>query len=155
PVREAHVWTNRPIWPQAPSVTSRPKAEDAPAHVHWDEFLGPAPERPYNSAYHPFKWRGWWGFGTGAPGDMACPTANMAFMALKLQYPNTIEAENGPINPETYPAWARIAFQFPARGDMPAVKFVWYEGKNDGKNILPAPDLVKGQGERDKGPSVF
>jgi len=155
-VREAHVWTNRPIWPQAPSVTKRPEPSPAPPNVHWDLFLGPAPERPYAKGYHPFAWRGWWDFGTGALGDMACHTANMAFMALKLAYPTTISAESGEINPETYPAWARIAFEFPTRGDMPPVKFVWYEGKKqDNKNVLPSPELVKGQGEREGRYSIY
>src|SRR5262245_37931707 len=82
PVREFPVWTNRPIWPQAPSVLSRPPETSVPKHVHWDLFLGPAPFRPYavyepdekgnrRPAYHPFAWRGWWDFGTGALGDMA------------------------------------------------------------------------------------
>jgi predicted dehydrogenase len=144
PVHEAHVWTNRPVWPQAPDITARPKeTPPVPAHVHWDLFLGPAPERPYSPVYHPFKWRGWWDFGTGALGDMACHTANMAFRALNLAHPSTIEAENDPINPETYPGWAQITFQFPARGDMPPVKFVWYEGKKNGKKVLPPADLVQ------------
>jgi predicted dehydrogenase len=157
-VKEAHVWTNRPIWPQAPTVTKRPNPEPVPPHVHWDEFLGPAPERPYAKGYHPFAWRGWWDFGTGALGDMACHTANMAFMALKLQYPTSIQAENGEINPETYPAWARITFQFPAGSDQTkaGVKFMWYEGKTpDGKNVLPAADLVKGQAKRETGNSIY
>jgi predicted dehydrogenase len=146
PVREAHVWTNRPIWPQAPTVTARPTdMPPVPPNVHWDLFLGPAPFRPYNSAYHPFKWRGWWDFGTGALGDMACHTANMAFMALKLGHPVSVVAENGDINPETYPSWATITFQFPAREDMPPVKFVWYEGKRNGKKNLPPTDLLHGE----------
>jgi predicted dehydrogenase len=142
PVREVHVWTNRPIWPQAPSVTRRPKPAPIPQGVHWDVWLGPAPERPYAPGYHPFAWRGWWDFGTGALGDMACHTANLPFMALMLGSPSTVQAENGAINPETYPGWARIVFQFPARGDMPPVKFVWYEGKNDGQRVLPPKDLL-------------
>ena len=142
PVREVHVWTNRPIWPQAPGVTKRPAPKPVPKNVHWDLWLGGAPERPYAPGYHPFAWRGWWDFGTGALGDMACHTANLAFMALKLGYPTSIEAENGAINPETYPGWARITFQFPARGDMPAVKFVWYEGRNQGGRVLPPKELL-------------
>jgi predicted dehydrogenase len=142
PVREAHVWTNRPVWPQAPGLTKRPKEEECPKYVHWDLFLGPAPERPYSPAYHPFKWRGFWDYGTGALGDMACHTANMAFMALKLGYPTSIVAESGELNDETYPAWARITFEFPARGDMPPVKFFWYEGKRDGKKVLPPDNLL-------------
>lgn len=146
PVREAHVWTNRPVWPQAPGVVSRPTERPAvPAHVHWDAFLGPAKYRPYHGAYHPFKWRGWWDFGTGALGDMACHTANMAFMALDLGYPDSVYAENGPLNPETYPAWATVKFQFPARGYLPPVDFYWYEGKlPNGEKNLPPKELFHG-----------
>ena len=99
-----------------------------PQTLHWDLWLGTAPERPYSPAYHPFNWRGWWDFGTGALGDMACHTVNMAFMALKLGYPMSVEAETSKLNPETYPAWARIRYEFPARGDMPPVNLTWYEG---------------------------
>ena len=95
-----------------------------PKHVHWDLFLGVAPERPYavyppngkgerKCAYHPFDWRGWWDFGTGALGDMACHTANMAFMALKLGYPTSVVAECGELNPETYPSWATVVLRVP------------------------------------------
>ena len=143
PVREVHVWTNRPIWPQAPKVTKRPEPQEAPKNVHWDLFVGPSPERPYAPGYHPFAWRGWWDFGTGALGDMACHTANMAFMALKLAYPETIIAEAGDVNPETYPSWAHVTWTFPARGDMPPVTFHWYEGRRDGKKVLPPEALLK------------
>ncbi len=145
PVTEAHVWTNRPIWPQAPKLTKRPDPAELPPNVHWDLWLGPAPERPYAKGYHPFAWRGFWDFGTGALGDMACHTANMAFRALKLGYPTSVSAENGPINPETYPGWATITFQFPARRRMPPVKFVWYEGHHDGKKNLPPKELLHGE----------
>ncbi len=145
PVTEAHVWTDRPIWPQAPKLTKRPDPKPVPPHVHWDLWLGPAPERPYGDGYHPFAWRGFWDFGTGALGDMACHTANMAFRALKLGSPISISAENGEINPETYPGWATITFQFPARGDMPPVKFVWYEGHHNGQKNLPPADLLHGE----------
>ncbi len=142
-IKEIHVWTNRPIWPQSPSVRERPKdTPPVPATVHWDEFLGPAPERPYNPAYHPFKWRGWWDFGTGALGDMACHTANMAFMGCKLGYPTSVMAENEEINPETYPGWARVVLEFPSRGDMGPCTFTWYEGKRDGKKLLPPEELL-------------
>ncbi len=145
PVTEVHVWTNRPIWPQAPKLTKRPAPKPVPPHVHWDLWLGPAPERPYADGYHPFSWRGFWDFGTGALGDMACHTANMAFRALKLGSPASVSAENGEINPETYPGWATITFQFPARGEMPPVKFVWYEGHRDGKKNLPPKELLHGE----------
>jgi predicted dehydrogenase len=155
PVRAAHVWTNRPVWPQAPKVTARPPEAPVPASVHWDEFIGPAPFRPYaeypegqsrrrsRGAYHPFNWRGWWDFGTGALGDMACHTANLAFRALKLGYPASVVADATDLNPETYPSSAKVTFQFPAREDMPPVTFTWYEGRRDDKKLLPPEDLVK------------
>jgi predicted dehydrogenase len=143
-VKEVHVWTNRPIWPQAPAVTARLPEQTVPEYVHWDLFLGPAPERPYNAGYHPFKWRGWWDFGTGALGDMACHTANLPFMALKLGYPTKVSAESDAVNPETYPGWAKVTYEFPARGELPPVKFIWYEGKKDGKLVLPPKELLQG-----------
>ena len=86
-----------------------------PGHVDWESFIGPAPMRPYHPNYTPFKWRGWWDFGTGALGDMACHTANLAYMACQLTQPNHIEdAGTGPINPETFPAWSSIKMKFPA-----------------------------------------
>jgi predicted dehydrogenase len=151
-VKEAHVWTNRPVWPQAPLITKRPKASAPPSHIHWDEWLGPAPERPYSAEkqynghppYHDFNWRGWWDFGTGALGDMACHTANLAFRALKLGHPTSAIAECGDLNPETYPRWATVVLQFPARSNMPPVKFFWYEGQKLGEKNLPPMDLFHG-----------
>jgi predicted dehydrogenase len=145
PIKEVHLWTNRPIWPQSPTVTKRPAAETPPKTLHWDLFLGPAPERPYGQGYHPFKWRGWRDFGTGALGDMACHTANMPYMGLKLGLPTSISAESEPINPETYPGWAKVTYEFPARGEMPAVKVTWYEGRKDGKLVLPPLELLHGK----------
>lgn len=150
-VREAHVWTNRPGWPQAPAVMARPTEIVAvPPTVHWDLFLGGAPERPYHPSYHPKNWRGWWDFGTGALGDMGCHTANMPFKALKLEYPTSVVAEAGDVNPETYPSWATVVWEFPARGELPPVKFTWYEGKKSKKDgtfqmNLPPADLFKGE----------
>jgi predicted dehydrogenase len=158
PIQEVHVWTNRPIWPQAPKVITRPEPSPVPQGVHWDLFLGPAPERPYaiypkeivgekarrKGAYHSFNWRGWWDFGTGALGDMACHTANLAFRALKLGYPTSIVAESGPVNPETCPGWARIVFEFPAREGLPPVKLTWYEGHQGDKRVLPPEELTRG-----------
>jgi predicted dehydrogenase len=141
-VKEVHVWTNRPIWPQSPKVTARPTGTtEIPKHVHWDEFIGPAPMRPYAPGYHPFAWRGWWDFGTGALGDMACHTANMAFMALKLGYPTSVMAECEKINNETYPGWAKVALEFPARDTMAPVTLRWYEGKLDGVLVHPPKEL--------------
>ncbi len=153
PVREVHVWTNRPVWPQAPKVTSRPtETPPVPPNVHWEEFIGPAPMRPYNPAYHPFAWRGWWDFGTGAIGDMGCHTANLPFMALQLEYPTSIKAESEKPNPETYPGWATVAYQFPARGSQPPVRMVWYEGQlPSGKKNLPPMELFHGEKPTDSG----
>jgi len=144
-VREVHVWTNRPIWPQAPGVTDKkpPKEAKAPKNVNWDAFLGPAPERHYAAGIHPFAWRGFWDYGTGAIGDMACHTANMAFMALKLAHPIHLAAEAGDVNPLTCPSYAHVVMQFPSRGDLPPVTLHWYEGKKDGKKMLPSEELVE------------
>ena len=145
PVKEVHVWTNRPVWPQAPEITKRPnKAEVWPPTIHWDAFIGGARLRPYVAkVYHPFNWRGWLDFGTGAIGDMACHTANMAFRALKLGHPTRVSAESGEVNQETYPAWAKVKMNFPARDEMPPVTLTWYEGKKDGKLVLPPEELLK------------
>jgi len=163
PVREVHVWTNRPVWPQAPGVMSRPSdTPPVPKHVHWDLFLGVAPERPYavyppnskgekKGAYHAFNWRGWWDFGTGALGDMACHTANMAFMALKLGHPTSAEGQCGDLNPETCPSWASVVLEFPARESMPPVKLFWYEGKKDGRKNLPSAEKMQGRKPSDSG----
>lgn len=150
-VREVHVWTNRPVWPQSPKVTKRPPSTTPPKHVHWDLFLGPAPERPYAPGYHPFAWRGWWDFGTGALGDMACHTANMPFMGLRLGLPTLISAESEPLNDETYPGWAKVVFEFPARGSLPPVKLTWYEGRKDGNLVLPPLELLQGKADKFSG----
>ena len=134
---ELHVWTNRPIWPQG---LDRPAGEDAvPANLDWDLWLGPAPKRPYKSGvYHTFNWRGWFDFGTGALGDMACHTVNMPFRALKLGYPDVIECEAASeIHAETFPKTARIRFEFPAREGLPPLKFWWYDGNPGDKSQAP------------------
>lgn len=141
-VREVHIWTNRPIWPQG---LGRPPEKPVPQHVHWDEFLGPAPYRPYSDAYHPFKWRGWLDFGTGALGDMACHTCNMAVMSLQLFDPIAVEAQHDPewtgeARKESYPKWSIIKFEFGPRGDMPPCTLTWYDG---GKR--PPEELLQGQ----------
>ncbi len=125
-VREVHVWTNRPIWPQN---RQRPtETPPVPATLNWDLWLGPAPERPYHSAYVPFAWRGWWDFGTGALGDMACHTMNLPYMALRLGAPSAVSAETAqPVNNETYPEGCTVTYEFPARGNLPAVRLYWYE----------------------------
>jgi len=152
-VHQVHVWTNRPVWPQA---MDRPLGEDpVPATLDWDVWIGPAPMRPYlgshnpderNGIYEPFNWRGWQDFGTGALGDMACHTVNMAFRALNLDYPTEIEAMPfGQMNKESYPIGSKIRFDFPKRNaripvehphlfhhdrkiEHDAVALWWYDG---------------------------
>jgi len=163
PVRQVHVWSDRPIWPPG---MDRPAGEDpVPASLDWDLWLGPAPWRPYKSHwpehetakgkrgrayYHPFTWRGWQDFGTGALGDMACHLVNMPFRALKFGYPTEIEAESSPINKESWPLKSKIRFEFPAREGLVPVTFWWYDGGNpkpghpyehDGNN-KPPQDIV-------------
>jgi predicted dehydrogenase len=143
-VTEVHVWTNRPVWPQAPDVTDEkpPKVGPVPAGVHWDEFLGTAPAREYAADIHPFKWRGYWDYGTGAIGDMACHTANMAFLGLKLGHPLRVAGTATGLNPLTCPSAAQVMIQFPARGAMTPLTLHWYEGKKDGRKVLPPDALV-------------
>ncbi len=143
-VREAHCWTNRPIWPQG---IDRPQDTPAvPATLDWDLWLGPAPQRPYHSAYVPFKWRGWWDFGTGALGDMACHIMDMAYWSLDLGYPTSVEAQHEGGTAESPPKWAIITYQFPARNDNPPVKFVWYDG-----NKVPDNELMEGENPKKYG----
>ncbi len=122
-VPELRFWTNRPWWPQG---IERPLEEFyTPATFDWNLWLGPAPERPYNPAYAPFKWRGWWDFGTGTLGDMACHIMDAAFWTLDLGYPTRVVPESSPLNRETAPAGSRITYYFPAKGTRPEVKVAW------------------------------
>ena len=133
PVREVHVWTDRPLrglnsvyWPQG--VDRPTETPPVPDTLDWDLWVGPAPFRPYNPAYLPFKWRGWWDFGTGALGDIGCHALDPVFRALKLGYPVSVEAVSTLVNNETYAVASVVHYRFPARGDMPAVKLTWYDG---------------------------
>ncbi len=142
---ELHVWSNRPIWPQG---IDRPAGEDkVPETLDWDCWLGPAKPRPYkgNRTYHDFNWRGWFEFGTGALGDMACHTVNMPFRAMKLGYPNVVELEDASTkHDETYPLTSRIRFEFPERDGLPPVKFWWYDGNPTRPGThRPEPEIVK------------
>ncbi len=132
---ELHVWSNRPVWPQG---LERPTGEDTvPENLDWDLWLGPAAMRPYKKNYCPFNWRGWFDFGTGALGDMACHTVNMPFRALKLGFPNVVELEMASkFFPETFPKTSRIRFEFPEREGLPPIKFWWYDG-NPGDPLKP------------------
>ena len=157
PVREVHVWTNRPIWPQ--NIAQRPARQDVRGGLHWDLWLGTAPNRPYNQAYCPFAWRGWWDFGTGAIGDMACHTMNLAFMALNLGVSGhdaactSIVADVAQaVNNETAPEGCTVTYEFPERrnlppgeGRLPACRLLWYERRR------PAMALFQGQQPSESG----
>jgi predicted dehydrogenase len=155
PVHEAYVWTNRPIWPQG---QVRPTESDpVPAGFDWDLWLNTAPNRPFKekwpeaalakmspnvlqfspNLYHPFNWRGWFDFGTGPLGDMACHTVNWPFRALKLGYPTEIEASSTGMTADMYGLSSKIRFEFPARESLPPVTLHWLDGGN-----LPPADLT-------------
>ncbi len=134
-VREVHAFTNRPVWPQA---LLRPTETPAvPDTLDWDLWLGPAPERPYHPAYHPWKWRAWKDFGTGALGDMACHILDPVFWALKLKYATSVQGSYAKVctemwkhleHPESYPMASKIHLEYPAREGLPPVKVSWYDG---------------------------
>ena len=166
-VTEVHGWTDRPIWPQG--VNRPAETPPVPATLDWDLWLGVAPRRPYSPAYVPFKWRGFWDFGTGALGDMGCHVCDLPFWALKLNAPTTISAEQEGMTLESPPTASIITFEFPERengpwvtltqdttakrlrddakkSSLPPVKFVWYDGRKK-----PSADLVKGRKLPDNG----
>jgi predicted dehydrogenase len=135
-VTEVHAWTNRPVWPQGalPNPTSMP----VPPTVDWDLWLGVAQERPYSDAYLPFTWRGFYDFGSGSLGDMACHILGAPNMALRLTAPTSVECISQDGKSDTFfPAKSVIRFDFPARGTMPPVKIFWYDAKREDQPDLP------------------
>jgi len=162
-VKSVHVWTNRPVWPQKPdlreslekySVTVKANQPDraeqliaakkaeldrALETLDWDLWLGTAPLRPFwPGIYHDFKWRGWWDFGSGALGDMACHTVNLPYSACDLKFPTSVVAKTSGHDFDSYPARSEIKFEFPATDNRPAIEFYWYDGGN-----LPPTDILK------------
>ncbi len=163
PVRELHLWSDRPWWPQG---MTRPAGNDAvPDTLDWDLWIGPAPMRPFkaewpeghlaleqierrlrSAVYHPWNFRGWWDFGTGSLGDMGCHHVNTPLRALKLKHPTTISAMSTKVMPETAPLASVVTYEFPARDDMPPLRAVWYDGGL--KPLSPIPDIpLGGSGE--------
>ena len=143
-ITEVHVWSNRPLWPQG---MQRPKGEDpVPDTFDWDLWLGPAPRRPFvnqwpadslevaqvaahqRGVYHPWNFRGWFDFGTGALGDMGCHRFNTMFRALKLDYPTSVDATSTRVLSESFPLGSIVTYEFPAREGMPPLRVVWYDG---------------------------
>jgi len=145
-VTELHVWTDRPAGWWAQGITRPKETPPVPPTLNWDVWLGPAPVRPYNPAYVPFAWRGFWDFGTGGIGDMGIHNLDTAYWGLELGAPTSAEVKDcspGLLDPamkETAPLWSIIEFKFPARGSKPAVKMMWYDGGQ-----LPPEDLFFGE----------
>jgi predicted dehydrogenase len=145
-VREVHVWTDRPVWPQG---IVRPKESfPVPGSLNWDLWLGPAPVRPYNPLYHPFNFRGWYDFGSGALGDMGCHTFHVIVRSLDLGLPISVSADRTfqrifapgqkpeptwtrsivESTPESFPSSSIVTWNFAARGSKPPVRMCWYDG---------------------------
>jgi predicted dehydrogenase len=174
PVHEVHVWTNRPLvyWPQGlprptglapPDVRNRfgnpwtfrhvqdvlaaamGGGGEPPAGLDWNMYLGPiANDVPYHPIYHPFNWRGWLDFGSGALGDMGAHLIDHPFWALGLTYPSSVEATSTPWGstsdriPVSFPLSTCVHYRFDARGTQPPVKLSWF----DGGIYPPRPDVL-------------
>ena len=135
-VKETHVWTNRPIWRQG--MPKPLKEVKIPKTLDWNLFIGPAKMRAYNPEYHPWIWRGWWDFGTGALGDMGCHLLDVPNFALKLGAPTAFQASSSLVNTESAPVSAKVSFLFPARKNLPycalpELELTWYDG-----GLMPA-----------------
>jgi predicted dehydrogenase len=125
-ITETHSWTDR----SNGGIGPRPATEPPPAGLHWEEWIGPAPYRDFHGDLHPHEWHGWYDFGNGSLGNMGCHVLDGIYWALKLEHPQTIEVEEmfgG--SDERYPTATRIRWDLPPRGDMPALKAYWYDGR--------------------------
>ncbi len=169
-IKEIHVWTNRPIWPQGPETirtikafeekvrrddpdkaeemiaAMKKKAEQQLANIEWDLWLGPAKPREFfpgegPSIYHPFGWRGWWDFGTGALGDIACHSLNAYMAALDLSKPVSVIARTSGHDFDVFPKSSEIVFEYPDTPKRKGFKFVWYDG-----GWFPDREMLNGHG---------
>jgi predicted dehydrogenase len=137
-VTEVQAWTDRPIWPQGEIV--RPTTiPSVPTSLAWNVWLGPAPHRPYQPIYHPFNWRGWRDFGTGALGDMGAHIIDHPFWALDLGAPKTIQASSTKFSSESFPAASVVTWMFEGKNGKPDIKFVW----RDGGFVPPRPENIE------------
>lgn len=153
-VREIHSWTDRPIWPQGVDVPDHSKMIPVvPSTLDWDLWLGVAEMRAYDPAYVPFRWRGYWDFGTGALGDMGCHIMDGAYWALGLTQPTSVEAISAKQTAVSGPTASMVTYHFPARGNLPPVKWTWYdgglkptppEGYEKGRELPPNGSLIIG-----------
>ncbi len=140
PVREVHSWTDRPLWPQGMEKPDHSKMIPVlPEELSWDLWLGVAEPRPYDPAYLPFSWRGWWDFGSGAFGDMACHIMDSPYWALQLDNPDWIEAACTPVTGWAAPKASVVTYQYPARGKFPPLTYKWY----DGGMLPPMPSGIR------------
>lgn len=145
-VYEALAWTNRPVWPQGQATPTG--KFDIPKELNWDLWLGTAKHIEYNPAYLPFNWRGWWAFGTGALGDMACHILDPVFRILPIDYPESAECSVGTVwkemwndtqNIDACPPASIIHLVYPRKNDKGKIKLSWYDG-----GLLPArPDELQ------------
>jgi hypothetical protein len=150
-VKEVHAWTDRPWWPQG--VTEIPASEPVPSTLDWDMWLGPAEKRDFTSGgaayeknqyghfYQPFNWRGFFDFGCGALGDMACHILGAPNMALRLGTPTSVECiKKEGVSSFQFPKASTIKFDFPARGNMPPVTVYWHDGLKEQPKIAGVPE---------------
>ncbi len=149
-LKEVRLWTNRPIWPQGPMAT---KPGTPPAVLDWDLWQGQHPEVPYFDmassvkdgvtkfeSIHPFKWRGWWDYGSGALGDMGCHVMDCTFNLLGRPTPTSVEVDAGEITHLTAPKWTKLVYHVPASGKYSEMTVSWHDGIKDGKPNKPERD---------------
>jgi predicted dehydrogenase len=150
-IKEVHVWTNRPIWPQG-NLKKPAEIPSLPPTLDWLSWLGPAKHRPYHPCYLPFDWRGWSDFGTGALGDMGAHLIDQPYWALDLGIPTTVQASSTKFTEESYPLASIVTWTFPERNGKPPVKLTWYDG-----GLMPSRpnDLEDGRGMGNKGGGVL
>jgi len=130
-ITKVEAFTDRPIWPQG--LMTPEKADKVPSTLNWDLFTGPAEVKPFNNIYHPWNWRGWWAYGTGALGDMACHILHPVFKGLKLGYPTKVQGSSTLLLRDCAPQAQHVKLIFPARDNMPKVSMPevevhWYDG---------------------------
>ena len=144
-VTEVQVWVNKD-WGGGERPADTP---EVPKELDWEQWLGPAPARPYHSAYLPAEWRRWWAFGNGTLGDMGCHYIDLVFWALALRHPTTVEASGPAVHAETCPKGMKVTWEFPQRGEQPPVKMTWTDGnmtenKHDGHEFPGSGIYFKG-----------
>lgn len=154
-VTRVDTFTDRPIWPQG---LMRPREiHKVPKTLNWDLFIGPAPQRPFNNIYHPWNWRGWWDFGTGALGDMACHILHPVFKGLNLGYPTKVQGSSTMLLTDCAPSAQMVKYTFPARENMPKVampevEVTWYDG---GLQPFRSESIPVGKNLNDQGGGVI